>query len=113
MHALFVRTYLFIYFWLCWVLLAMRGLSLVAAGVVLSSCSARLLIEVASLVVERWYWACSLQLLLHGAWNLPSPGIEPMSPTLAGGLLTRGPPGKSHVCFSTCQGLQTSPVCIT
>ena len=30
-----------------------------------------------------------------GMWTLPSPGIEPMSPTLAGGLLSAAPPGKS------------------
>ena len=29
-------------------------------------------------------------------WDLPGPGIEPMSPALAGGFLTTGPPGKSH-----------------
>ena len=28
-------------------------------------------------------------------WNLPGPGIEPVSPALAGGLFTTGPPGKS------------------
>ena len=26
-------------------------------------------------------------------WNLPRPGIEPMSPALAGGLLSTAPPG--------------------
>ena len=30
----------------------------------------------------------------HGMWDLPRPGIKPMSPTLAGGLLTTKPPGK-------------------
>ena len=29
-----------------------------------------------------------------GMWDLPGPGIEPMSFTLAGGFLTSGPPGK-------------------
>ena len=29
-------------------------------------------------------------------WNLPRPGIEPMSPALAGGFLSTVPPGKSH-----------------
>ena len=29
-------------------------------------------------------------------WNLPGPGIEPMSPALAGGFLTTVPPGKSQ-----------------
>ena len=30
-------------------------------------------------------------------WNLPRPGIESMSPALAGGFLTTRPPGKSWV----------------
>ena len=33
--------------------------------------------------------------LLHGMWDLPGPGLEPMSPALAGGFLTTAPPGKS------------------
>ena len=28
-------------------------------------------------------------------WDPPGPGIEPVSPALAGGLLTTAPPGKS------------------
>ena len=35
--------------------------------------------------------------LPHDMWNLPRPGIEPMSPALAGGFLTTGPPGKPLV----------------
>ena len=27
-------------------------------------------------------------------WDLPGPGLEPVSPTLAGGFLTTVPPGK-------------------
>ena len=34
--------------------------------------------------------------LLHGMWDLPGPGLEPVSPTLAGGFLTPAPPGKSY-----------------
>ena len=30
-------------------------------------------------------------------WNLPEPGIEPVSPALAGGFLTAGPLGKSSI----------------
>ena len=30
-------------------------------------------------------------------WDRPGPGLEPMSPALAGGFLTTAPPGKSHV----------------
>ena len=38
-----------------------------------------------------WTWlSCSL-------WNLPGPGIEPMSPVLAGRFLTTGPPRKSSL----------------
>ena len=38
-----------------------------------------------------------------GMWNLPGPGIKPMSPALAGRFLTSGPPGKSSsvpLCLS-------------
>ena len=31
-----------------------------------------------------------------GTWGLPQSGIEPVSPTLGGGFLTTGPPGKSQ-----------------
>ena len=33
-------------------------------------------------------------LLLRGTWDLPGPGLEPVSPALAGGFLTPVPPGK-------------------
>ena len=32
-------------------------------------------------------------------WDLPGPGLEPMSPALAGRFLTTAPPGKSSVGF--------------
>ena len=35
-------------------------------------------------------------LLLRGMWDLPRPGLKPVSPALAGGFLTTAPPGKSH-----------------
>ena len=34
-------------------------------------------------------------LLLRGKWDLPGPGLEPVSPALAGVFLTTAPPGKS------------------
>ena len=34
--------------------------------------------------------------LLHVMWNLPRPGIKPVSPALAGGFLTTRPPGKPN-----------------
>ena len=41
-------------------------------------------------------------LLPRGMWDLPGPGIEPVSPALADGFLTTGPPGKSLGCFFNC-----------
>ena len=37
--------------------------------------------------------------LLRGTWDPPRPGLEPVSPALAGGLSTTAPPGKPHDCF--------------
>ena len=38
--------------------------------------------------------------LLHGMWDLPRPGLEPVSPALAGRLSTTAPPGKPPTsCF--------------
>ena len=35
-------------------------------------------------------------------WDLPGPGIEPVSAALAGGFLTTAPPGKSQKCNISC-----------
>ena len=37
--------------------------------------------------------------LLCGMWNLPGPGLEPVSPALACGLSTTAPPGKPPCLF--------------
>ena len=37
---------------------------------------------------------------LRGLWDLPRPGLEPVSPALAGRLSTTGPPGKPLRLFS-------------
>ena len=39
--------------------------------------------------------------LLRGMWDLPRPGLEPVSPALAGGFSTTAPPGKPkcHVLY--------------
>ena len=37
--------------------------------------------------------------LLRGMWDLPGPGLEPVSPALAGGLSTTAPPGKPLILF--------------
>ena len=58
------------------------------------------LIIAASLVEEHGLQARRLSScgsraqLLRGMWDLPRPGLEPMSPALAGGLSTTAPPGK-------------------
>ena len=35
--------------------------------------------------------------LLHGMWDLPRPGPEPVSPASAGRLSTTAPPGKPNI----------------
>ena len=37
--------------------------------------------------------------LLHSMWDLPGPGLEPVSPALAGGLVTAASPGKPSTFF--------------
>ena len=77
----------------------------------------RLLIGVASLVSEHrprfmGFSSCGLHALELGLnscgvqalvscsmWNLHGPGIEPMSPALAGGFLSTVPPGKSKTSY--------------
>ena len=61
------------------------GSAAVARG--LSSCG--------SWALERSSCGAQAQ-LLRGMWDLPGPGIEPVSPALAGGFLTTTPPGKSN-----------------
>ena len=56
-----------------------------------------LLIVVASLVARHRLSSCGAWAsLTQDMWDLPRPGIEPVSPALAGGLLTTGPPEKSE-----------------
>ena len=37
--------------------------------------------------------------LLRGMWDLPGPGVEPVSPALTGRLFTAEPPGKTPYPF--------------
>ena len=63
------------------------------------------LIIVASLVAEhrlqmRRLSSCgSRTQLLRGIWDLPRPGLEPISSALAGRFSTTAPPGKPSVPF--------------
>ena len=44
--------------------------------------------------------------LLRGIWDLPRPGLEPVSPALAGRFSTTGPPGKPYFGYlRLCVGL--------
>ena len=66
--------------------LGARASVAVACG--LSSCS--------SWALEHRLSSCGARAqLLHGVWDLPGPGLEPVSPALAGRFLTTAPPGKS------------------
>ena len=84
---------------------AVRGL-LIAVGSL--CCGAQALGAWASVVVARGLSSCGSRALecrlsscgaraylLRRMWDLPRPGLEPMSPALAGGFLTTAPPGKS------------------
>ena len=76
-------------------LLSLQGLSLVAASggyspVVETGFSSR------STWAQLWRMGLHRMLLLPcNMWNLPGPGIKPMSPSLAGRFLSTVPPGKS------------------
>ena len=98
---------IFTLFYLIYLFLAVLGLRFCARA--FSSCSKRgplfiavrrPLTIVASLVAEhrlqtRRPSSCgSRAQLLSGMWDLPRPGLEPVSPALAGRFLTTAPPGK-------------------
>ena len=66
----------------------------------LSSCGSQAL--------ERRLSSCGARAqLLRGMWNPPGPGLEPVSPVLAGGFLTTAPPGKPLLVSS--MGVVCSP----
>ena len=58
----------------------------------------------AFLVAERRLSNCgSRAQLLRGMWDLPRPGLEPVSPALAGRFSTTAPPGEPiPVVFGVC-----------
>ena len=50
-----------------------------------------------SVVVAKGFISCgSRALVAHGIWNLPRPGLEPMSPSLADGFLSTVSPGRFY-----------------
>ena len=117
----FFKINLFIYFWLCWVFVAVCGLPLVAASGGHSSlrCAGFALRWLLPLRTtdSRHLGFCSCGLralecrlsscdaraqLLRSIWDPSGPGLEPMSPALAGGLPTTAPSGKFlYWCFDS------------
>ena len=91
--------YLF-YLWLCWVFVSVRGLSLVAAsgGHSSSRCAglslSRPLVAEHRLQARRLSNCGSRAQPPRGIWDLPRPGLKPVSPALAGRFSTTAPPGK-------------------
>ena len=69
------------------------------------------LIIAASLVAEHRLQTCRLSAcgswaqLLRGMWDLPRPGLEPVSPALAGRVSTTAPPGKPSMLMFYCLDL--------
>ena len=46
---------------------------------------------------------------LRGMWDPPRPGLEPVSPALAGGLPTTAPPGKPEAAVLFDKSVDTRP----
>ena len=110
---LFIRFYLFIFFKFIYLFLAVLGLRFCATAS--SSCGEQgplfiavrgPLTVVASIVAEhrlqtRRLSSCGSRApLLRGMWDPPRPGLEPVSPALAGRLSTTVPPGKPGFIFN-------------
>ena len=112
LYTLYIFLYknIFIYFWLCWVfslVAASRGHSsqVVVCGFFIrrdggfSSCGAQILghagfSSFGSPALEHRLNSCGIQACwLHDRWDLPEPGIKPMSPPLAGRVFTTEPLG--------------------
>ena len=111
---------LFFKFWLRWVFVAERGLSLVAVSGGYSSlrcagfssqwllllwstgsrvCRLQQLWLTGSRVQARQLWHTGLVAPRHSGSS--GPGLEPVSPALAGRFLTTAPPGKPQISFKT------------
>ena len=72
-----------------------------ALGAQASAAVAQGLSSCGSQALEHRLSSCGARAqLLHGMWDLPRPGTEPVSPALAGRFLTTVPPRKSHTCVA-------------
>ena len=108
-HKACVYSLLSFFFFLIYLFLAVLGLRFCARA--FSSCGKRgpffitvhgPLAVAASLVAEHGLQtyrlsSCGSQdQLLRGMWDLPRPGLEPVSPALAGRFSTTAPPGRPY-----------------
>ena len=118
-------TYIFLFFFFLIIYLFMAVLGLRFCARALSSCGKRgpLLIALrrpltiaASLAAEhrlqtRRLSSCgSRAQLLHGMRDPPRPGLEPVSPALAGRLSTTAPPGKPRTYIFLIKNSETAAV---
>ena len=82
-----------------------------------SSCALQASVVVALGLSSCGSWALKCRLsssgtrasLFCGMWDLPGPGLEPVSPALAGGFLTAAPPGKPLRSLLNDNGKQRLP----
>ena len=106
----FLKEFLYFYYLFIYLFLAVLGLHFCART--FSSCGKQgplfiavrgPLTIVASLVAEHRLQICRLSScgsraqVLRGMWDLPRPGLEPVSPALAGRFSTTAPPGKPNL----------------
>ena len=98
----------FMYSWLCciWIVVfvSVHGISLVAMSRVYPSLQCEgfslrwLLLQWSMGPGARGLCSCGSQSPLpRSTWDLPGPGIEPVSPVSAGRFLSTGPSGKSRI----------------
>ena len=85
-----------------------------AAGVSASVVAEGWLSNCGSRAPEHWLRSCSTPAsLLLTMWELPRPGVEPMTPALAGGFSTTRPPGKPNFIILSTEKLRCQPCDIT
>ena len=115
--SVFLKNLFICYFWPCWVFVAAHKLSLVvvSGGYYalrwvdfslwwLLLCGARALGTQALGTGASVVVACGPSCPTHSMWNLPRPGVKPVSPALAGGFLLTVPLGNSlPFCLIPCR----------
>ena len=97
-YFIIIFLLIYFYFWLCagsLVVATLRCSAWASHCSGFSCCGAQALSAQASVVVACGLSSCGARAsLLRSTWDLPGPGLEPVSPALAGGFLTTVPPGK-------------------